>query len=418
VIRAAALLAAACGAAQAETWLYRVALDPAEPLAARVVVELPAARRAQDFSVQVRGIAAGVMPQVADIRCDGVPLAPDSASAWRVQGWNCVRLAWTVVMTAAPAAGIDLRARESFFDDRARFWLFSEASSLLRPIGDAGHDGQIEFVGHGPVHGSVPAGGSQRRVVPAAEQAPAFYVIGRLPGSSVREGGFDTLHLDAVGREWRGLIAAHGHALRYLTRTAGAGRLAPLRSTVVWLAGSTAEEMPVGIAGYRTLLLSTAGADRPMRHGEAALGWMLCEQLLQSMPDRVPLWARESLAQYYALKALRRTELSPAGIEAAELRLVDASQPPRSRLREAQRRAQAGDGAARAELRASGAAFWERIERAIVRRSGFRTLDSVLPRLLAEHWPDDRLPAGGLELLHRYAGEDAVDELLALYVGD
>ena len=157
MIRAAALLAAACGAAQAETWLYRVALDPAEPLAARVVVELPAARRAQDFSVQVRGMAAGVTPQVADIRCDGVPLAPDSASAWRVQGWSCVRLAWTVVMTAAPAAGIDLRARESFFDDRARFWLFSEASSLLRPVGDAGHDGQIEFVGRGPVHGSVKA---------------------------------------------------------------------------------------------------------------------------------------------------------------------------------------------------------------------------------------------------------------------
>jgi hypothetical protein len=418
VIRAAALLAAACGAAQAETWLYRVALDPAEPLVARVMVELPAARRAQDFSVQVRGLASGVTPQVANLRCDGAPLAPDSASAWRVQGWSCVRLTWTVAIKAAPEGGVDLRARQSFFDPNARFWLFSDASSLLRPVGDAQHDGQVEFVGRGPVHGAVQVGSTPRRVVPAADGTAEFYVIGRLPGASVREGGFETLHLDAIGGEWRNLVAEHGRALQYLIRTAGARQLAPLRSTVVWFGGLTDDGMPIGIAGHRTLLLSAAKRDGRIQHAEMAFAWMLREQLLQSMPERVPLWVRESLAQYYAIKALRRSELPPAAIAAAEKRFVDSTHPPRGRLREAQRRVQAGDEAARAELRTTGAAFWERVDRAIVRKSGFRTLDSVLPRLLAADWPDDRLPAAGLDLLHRYAGDGAVDELLALYVGD
>jgi len=416
VIRAAALLAVACSAAQAETWLYRVALDPAEPLAAKVVVELPAARRAEDFSVQVRGLAHGVMPQVTDLRCDGAPLAPDSASAWRVQGWNCVRLTWTVAMTVAPPGAVGLRDRGSFHDSERRFWLFSAASSLLRPVGNARHDGQIEFVGRGPVHGSLPVGTTPRRVVPAADQASEFYVIGRLPGATVREGGFDTLHLDAIGGEWRVLIAEHGRALRYLVDAAGARYLAPLRSTVVWLGEAADADAPVVIAGYRTLLLSAARRDGQPQHAELALAQILCEQLAQAMPERLPPWARESLAQYYAIKALRRSKLPPAALSAMEKRLVDP-QAPGTGLIELQRRLRAGDEAARAGLRASGAAFWERLDRAIVRKSGFRTLDSALPRLLAAAWTGDSVPEPVLERLRRYAGDSAVDELLMLYVG-
>jgi len=418
VIRAAAaLLAAACGAAQAETWLYRVALDPAEPLIARVVVELPAARRAQDFSVQVRGMASGVMPQVTDLRCDGAPIAPDSASAWRVQGWSCVRLTWTVSMKA-PEGGVDPRAREGFRDPGARFWLFSEASSLLRPVGEASHDGQVEFDGGGPIHGAVQVGSTTRRLVPAQDRAAEFYLIGRLPGASVREGSIEVLHLDAIGAEWRELVAEHSRALRYLASAAGARQLAPLRSTVVWLPGLTDDGMPIGVSGHRTLLLSAAKRNGRLQHPELAIAWMLREQLLQSMPERMPLWARESLAQYYAIKALRRSELPAAAVAAAEKRLVDPPGSPPSRLREAGRRVQAGEQAARGELHAAGAAFWDRIDRAIVRKSGFRTLDSVLPRLLSATWPDDRLPPAVLESLRRYAGDSAVDELLAQFVGD
>jgi hypothetical protein len=417
VIRAAALLAAACGAAQAETWLYRVALDPAAPLAARVVVELPADRRAQDFSVQVRGLASGVAPQVSDLRCDGVPLAPDSARAWRVQGWNCVHLTWTLTIKAPPDEGIDPRARQSIHDAGRQFWLVSEVSSLLRPVGEARHDGQVEFVGRGPVHGSVPVGNTARRLVPAADRPGEFYVIGRLPGATVREGDFETLHLDADGGDWRGLVGEHGRALQYLVRAAGPRQLAPLSSTVVWLGGPTDDGVPIGVAGHRTLLLSVARRDGRLQHGEIALAWLLREQLAQAMPQRLPLWARESLAQYYAVKALRRSKLPPAAVAAAEKRLIDP-QPPRGRLPEAQRRAESGDEGAQAELRATGAAFWERLDRAIVRKSGFRTLDSALPGLLAADWPDDRLPPSLLDQLRRHAGDSAVDELLALYIGD
>jgi hypothetical protein len=267
------------------------------------------------------------------------------------------------------------------------------------------------------VHGSTPVAGTARRLVPAADKAGEFHVIGRLPGASVREGGFDTLHLDAGGGDWRSVVGEHGRALQYLTRVAGVGQLAPLRSTVVWLGGPTDDREPVGTTGHRTLLLSTARREGRMQQPELALAWILREQLLQAMPEPLPPWARESLAQYYAVKALRRSGLPPAAIAAAERRLIDPARP-RNRLLEAQRLAQAGDETARGELRAAGAAFWDRVDRAIVRKSGFRTLDSALPRLLAAEWPDDRLPPAALELLRRHAGEAAVDELLAIWVGD
>ncbi len=415
---ASTLLALACGAAQAETWLYRVVLDDAEPMVARVEVELPAERRAQDFSVQVRGLANGVTPQVADLRCDGMPLAPDSASAWRVQGWSCVRLTWRVPVKVLPDGGFDPRARESVFDPAARFWLFSEASSLLRPVGAAGHDGEVEFAGGGPVHGGVRVGATPRRIVPGLNDAGEFYAIGRLSGATVRDGGIETIHLDAIGVEWREVLGEHGRALRYLTPTAGARHLTPLRSTVVWVEGATDEGRPIGVAGHRTLLLSAAKRDGRLQYAELALAWILREQLLQSMPARVPLWVRESLAQYYAIKALRRSKLPPDAIAAAEKRLIDPTHPPQARLRETQRRVLAGDSAARADLHSVGATFWDRIDRAIVRKSGFRTLDSMLPRLLAADWPDDSLPAPVLDRLYHYAGESAVNELRALYVGD
>lgn len=412
----AVLIACACGAAHADTWLYRVTLDPADPLLARVVVELPALRRAQDFSVQVRGLAEGVMPQVADLRCDGAPLAPDSASAWLVQGWSCVRLTWNVPVRPVSESGIDPRARETVFDGNGRFWLFSEAASLLRPVGEEAHDGRIEFIGGGPVHGGMQAGKALLRVVPPQDGLSEYWAIGRLPGASLAEGRFEVVHLDALGIGWQQLLAEHGRALRYLTRAAGERQLAPLRSTVVWLAGPTDDGAPIGVAGHRTLLLSAAKSENRLLHAELALAWLLREQLLRSMPPRVPAWARESLAQYYAVRALRRTDLPAAAVAEAERRFIEPLRP--LQLRETQQRAQAGDAQALAELRGVGAAFWERIDRAIVRKSGFRTLDSILPLLLAAQWPDERLPRAVLDRLREYASAGVIDELLAQHLGD
>jgi hypothetical protein len=144
---------------------------------------------------------------------------------------------------------------------------------------------------------------------------------------------------------------------------------------------------------------------------------LLHEQFRQFAPANLPLWVRESIAQYYAVKALRRTNLPPEAIAVVERRFIDPLRAPSLKLREAQRRALAGEPGAMETLHLEGATFWDRIDRAIVRKSGFRTLDSALPHLLAADWRDDSLPPSLDERLRRYAGDNAVDDLLERYVG-
>ncbi len=417
MIRAAALLAAACSAARADSWPYRVELDPASPFSARVEVELPAERRAQDFSVQVRGMLQHLRPQVVDPRCDGAPLAPDSAGAWRVQGWNCVRLAWTVMFDEASGDSADPRALKNVFDPRLRFWLFSEPTALLRPVGEELHAGEIEFAGVASVHGSAPGARPLQKMVPGRDAAPGLYVIGELPRLTMREGSVETVHIAAQEVDLRELVQQQRRSIRYLTQIMRTRPSPRWRGTVIWLANADHAE-PVGVSGFRTLLLSCAVRDGRVLQSELALSILLREQFLQMAPAALPLWVRESLAQFYALKALRRTELPADAVTAAERRFIDPLRAPGITLREAQRRVQSGEPALRSDLHSAGATFWDRLDRAIVRKSGFRTLDSALPRILAAEWTDDRLPPAVLERLYRYAGESAVEDLLTTYVGD
>ncbi len=423
MIRAAALaLLLASSGASAESWLYRVQLDPAAPLAARIEVELPAGHRAQDFSVQVRGTTTGVMPQARDIRCDGVPVVPDNAGAWRVQGWNCVRLSWTITFSDVSPAGVDATAQANIYDRYQHFWLLSEPASLLRPVGDLSHQGVVEIIGGGPVHGGAEGGteggAGQRRFVPTVAMAPEFYVIGELPTSVVRAGAAELIYVNALDASLGGLVGEDRRQIGYLTRVAGVKPRQPLRSVVVWLPIAEPEEPRVA-AGYRTIVISGVVQDGRLRQIEQTLALLLREQFVQITPAKVPLWIRESLAQYYALKALRRTDLSAARITAIERRYVDPMRAPKLRLREAQRRLQPyRDRSQFGVFHTDGATFWDRLDRAIVRKSGFRTLDSLLPRLFTADWTDDRLPPAIVERMRRYAGDSAVDELLAMYVGD
>lgn len=418
MIRAAfAAFALASSIARAESWLYRLDLDAAAPLAAQVAVELPAARRAQDFSVQVRGTAINVRPQVQNVRCDGVPVAPDSAGAWRVQGRTCARLSWTLQLPALPETGIDVRAQPSLYAARERIWLIAEASALLRPVGDLLHRGEIEFSNGGTVHTGERGSQPQRRVVPSLAGSPGFYAVGAGPVSIVREGDADLIYVNLLGVSLRDLFGQHRRQLGYLMRAAGFRPSKLFRTAVIWLPAAIEGDASHIAGGHRTILAGGAVREDRLLQPESMLLSQLHEQFQQFAPADLPLWVRASVAQYYAVKALRRTNLPSDAVAAAERRTVDPLRAPTLKLREAQRRVLAGELGAMASLHVAGATFWDRVDRAIVRKSGFRTLDSVLPQLLAADWRDDRLPPSLEERLRRYAGDAAIDDLLERYVG-
>jgi hypothetical protein len=416
---AALLVAAAAGdaAAQAESWRYRVRLEATVPLVARVEVELPPPRREQIFAVRPRGAALNVASQVSDVSCDGVPLTADADGRWQIDGRGCARLAWQVRFRELTASGVNAADQPSLYDPRLRFWLFSEPASLLRPVDAAAHEGEIEFIGGGPVNGGAYGSLPGWRRIPGAALAPEYFAIGAVPVSTVRERQADLVYVNALGVSLAHLFGQHRRALGYLMKVSAVRFERLFRTTVVWLPGAPANGAGRA-AGFRTLLANGPVEGGRLAGAEDTLAFLLHEQFHQMIAAELPLWADESLAQYYAIKALRRRDLDRDAVQEVERRFIDPDRVPRMTLRQAQMLVQQGDAQGLAALHTDGAAFWDRVDHAIQRRSGgFRTLDSLLPALLATRWDDDRIPPRVLELLVRHAGSDATDRLIERYVG-
>ena len=421
LLAAVVLAAAAADAgAQAEDWLYRVQFEAATPSVARVDVELPSQRRTQEFDVGVRGATMNVASQVANVRCDDVPVKADPTGTWRIDGRACSRLSWQIRFNELTDAGADASQQASLHDPRLRFWLLSDPASLLRPV-DAGaeHRGEVEFIGGGVVNGGVNGSRAGRRRLPSATFAPEFYAIGDAPVSIVREGGADLIYVNALGVSLANLFGQHRRALGYLMKVTGARFDGLLRLTVVWLPIAAGRNEMGGAVGFRTLLVNGAVEQGRLIRAESTLAVLLHEQFHQLTQVGLPRWANESLAQYYALKALRRSDLPSEAVQEVERRFIDAQRLPPRTLRQVQalvpRHNDTGDTDV---FRSDGATFWDRVDRAIQRRSaGFRTLDSLLPAILAAKWDTDRIPPRIVEMMRRHAGSDATDRLIERYVG-
>jgi len=425
---AAALIAAAAeaAAAQPERWLYRVQFDAAHPLVARVEVELPPSRRTRTFGVQARGATMNVASQVAYVNCNGSPVMADSDGVWSIDGATCARLSWQIGFNEATAAGVNAGSQASLYDPRLRFWLLSDPASLLRPVDAAAYEGEIEFAGGGPVNGgaivnrAAPGSRTERRRVPGNAFAPEFFAIGHAPVSIVRERNADLVYVNALGLPLPELFGQHRRALGYLIKATGVRSDMLFRSTVVWLPIAAGRKEMGAAAGFRTLLVNGAVENGRLVRVEHTLAFLLHEQFHQLTQVGLPLWANESLAQYYAIKALRRTDLPREAVLDFERRFIDPMRRTGFTLRQVQERVQKKNDLQHYEaLYSDGATFWDRMDRAIQKRSsGFRTLDSLLPRILAAQWESDQIPRVVVDLLQRYAGQDAANRLIDRYVGN
>jgi len=127
-----------------------------------------------------------------------------------------------------------------------------------------------------------------------------------------------------------------------------------------------------------------------------------------------PTWVNESLAEYLAIKALRRFRLHQvtAVNELAERgKLLPHSE---SGLYRAAREVLAGDRSYYPLFYVKGSAFWEALERELQHNDV--TLAQLLPQL---GWlPDGRFDAASNELLAGTIGSDTWRRLSRLYLGE
>lgn len=254
--------------------------------------------------------------------------------------------------------------------------------------------------------------------------------VGRFLPRRSRVSGVIVQHLFARPPPARfdALLRASDRGLAYLLQVFGRPRAS--RLGVFWF---QLRALTRAVSGYScNRMVTVSFVDQPPAASflsPAIRPWLpavavLHEQVHQ-LSGKPPAWVRESLAQYYALKALGRA----GALAAADwTRAVDRitrpwdGTPPRDRrltLLAAQHRyRRTGDVRAFAIFYSNGARFWWIVDQAIGARSkGAQSLDAIAARLLRLRYHRDGRPPPAFGALLRGAAGPAADAIIAKWVG-
>lgn len=375
---------------------YLVRIDPNEPLRLQGELNL---RPGTGRTAQVRGINFGLASQVRTPRCDGEPLTGESPDGpWALPD-DCTKLAWDIEVATAPATGLDASRQLTTYFPEGAWWLLSEPSSLLRVTGtaeDAPRSLRITSADDvATVAGRRAPGSDAHLHVPQLSSPPEFHVIGS-PASQRHALGPLTVDyvLDDPARTADIPLAdAHLPMLRFLLQALEAPDTLPeadARLLVVWLGIDASAGEAGGAAGGRSFLANYIDGDPDERELNIARTLMILaheqfhqlHDLLGSGPP-LPTWFGESLAQYYALRALQHSGLPDEIVQRAVSHFIDAERPVQHGLRTLQAMHEQGDPEAYGEFYYQGATFWSEVD-SVLRETGLpdHGLDAVVPEVI------------------------------------
>jgi hypothetical protein len=364
--------------------------------------------------------------QVEAPACNGRALAQDAPGNW-IAPASCTKVLWTVRPLELAANGYDATRQNTARIGKARWIVFSESTSLLRVKGETG-PATIAMRKHDlPMTGGIPAG-RQAWKVPAQNDAPEFYIIGRAPTQTAHFGGLRVTYvLDNPAQiRAQNLIGLHAQAMDYLAATAFPGsqcNALQQHLLVLWLGLDQSHGMLNGAAGGRSFIANySATGNVPPTKKDTLLALMvtsheqfhqLTQMARRDLPG-LPGWLNEALGAYYGITAAR---LVRPGSKADALysHFVDRDRPIEHGLVEWNRRYAAGDPSGYPFFYSQGATFLSLLDQAL-QAHGSR-LDALLPALLRSRFPaDNTLPADFVQRAEKLAGPEA-RTLIERYVG-
>lgn len=370
-----------------------------------LALEIPATTRSTSVRLAPRALPVGVKSQIDNVACDDEPLQHDGVG-WALTD-GCRQVTWIVTLEHA---GDNVAADDQsgvFFKSG---WGLLPDTAFLRPDGWNG-EANIRIVGDAS---------TRSETLPARNTAPGLFLIGRPP---VVEVATDEIVLVYVGEQLDEVLARispnqHLAGLSYLRAITGADARAELdRFKVVWLPAVRSSRGLGGAAGSNAMLVNYYPATERPNAQEALMPFviLLHEQFHQLAPGGLPLWASESLAQYFALKAATRSAPDGEAISGLWKQLADG-RPGTPSLLEVQRQViEQRDPANYGLFYSKGAMFWRELDLALQRASmGTRSLDTIMPRVFESGFDAD----GSLSVSLRSALRPITDQELQRLLDD
>ena len=360
--------------------------------------------------------------RIARVRCDGKRIFRDGDQGWPLPR-SCRRATWRVRLARVEAGGYLahslLAARHP-----TRRWVFLPGAGYLLEVAGVRGRATLRLTlppGVGAHHALDRLPDGRLLLPPAPASRLALIGVGSFEVRQVRVGTTRVRHLFAQPPPARfsGLLAVHKKALAYLVRVLGPPRGAGLDA--YWFRLGPTSRMVSGYAGRRSVAISYVDKPRKAPHlVSALLPWLPVLLLLHEQVHQLgvahPAWLSESLAQYYALKALGRSgAMRPADFAKALDRITRpwsrfALADGRIRMLTAYRRyLRSGSLRTYRVFYTNGARFWGVVDRAVVAKSGGRrSLDSIVRKVLKLRYDrQGRPPKAFHKLLLREGGAPA-----------
>ena len=390
---------------------YRLQIDPDIPTMGNLEMILaePLDEATEVMIRRPRGIVG-----VVDPRCEDLEEPLEGGDGSWIAPKGCSVIAWETPFAEVAEPWATLSHQRNLYYP-GRWWLFTERDSLFRLAGDPQNSGAdpgslcANFAGEEscqavPKPGDPPvmmALGTPDHVVTIGETTLRFFA-GHLPPDFALE--------DQVAR-WVERFP-YFYDLALATQPCAA---LPDELDIVLLGIDTTGGNVGGAAGQAAVLANMPISDHPLSDREAIfLDWLVAHELAHTLRiETGPVWAGESLAQYYGYKWLEPSEAVDQLFEQVS---VD---DPEMGLLEAFRLVTEEEQFEHYELFYSqGAAFWRAVDDLIQSASeGEESLDDFLP-LLHQHpfEADGQLPPEFLDAVGDLAGQPRLEEILDFYL--
>lgn len=381
-----------CAFAFAQTPLhYELTLDSPIRGKARVRLHLPTQADKSPFILYSPATEMGLTSQVYNVTCEGKTYLLQKQGVWTVPR-ACKKVTWDIQLLRGMPNQVDAARQESLYLDGSIWWIIATPTALLKLKGKE----KATITVYGPACDKTAETIAKKLytgILPHDWQAPEFIAIdpchqhqrqSLIPGlrfvvdNPVR---FEKLNLDKH----------YAPVFAYLTRLTGTHETvisSPI--TVIWLGRATSLGAIGGAAGHHSFVANyLVGTDAHKIEEEAAHTLMVVthEQfhqltsLVRHAALPLPTWINESLAQYYALKALRtHARFTPHTMAKLEKPFLSALPAENISLLEAEKRYKK-ERQLYSLFYTKGSAFWHQVDQLIHAATG-DNLDHYLPHIL------------------------------------
>ena len=377
----------------AEAVNYHVVIDPDEPEVANVTMTLRKSLMAREL--YSRATNNQTETQVSDVKCGTELLDQNVRKRWQVPR-TCNVISWKVNFVKENSHGIAAYEQKSVLMAKRDWWVVASPSALLRLRREPDNLMiKLDVRGHKTINALLPGG----------RRPPAYFALGNAQREMVEGDGIRLTYISDNPAYTSQFVKASDHAkgLEYMAEALGLkddGRIHDI--TMIMLGIERERGVLGGAAGENAMMVNYIFENENSQDQEHYFPILIAlhEQFHQLYNGSHPVWVRESMAHYYATKAIMRVYPDNDTVKEIVDKLYKSPTIGLPGLIEINRRiSEERDFTDYDNFYGQGSAYWYTLDRLIVKATdGKESLDDYLPLIMKTRFnKGEGLPVALLE---------------------